>query len=64
MAVQIKELIIKAICGEKKEPTASSAPTSKSQEVSGGKLSFSQRKQIIDECTAEVLERIKRMNEL
>ncbi len=26
MAVQIKELIIKAICGDKKEPTASQAP--------------------------------------
>jgi hypothetical protein len=57
MGVQIKELIIKAICGEKNEPTGSSAAPIKTQETSGGKLSF------IDECTAEVMERLKRMNE-
>jgi hypothetical protein len=63
MGVQIKELIIKAICGEKNEPTGSSAAPIKTQETSGGKLSLAQRKQIIDECTAEVMERLKRMNE-
>lgn len=61
MAVQIKELIIKAICGERKEQNTSPVPAVKTQD--GGKLSFSQRKQIIDECTAEVLDRLKRMNE-
>jgi hypothetical protein len=63
MTIQIKELIIKAICGEKKGSISSQVPAAKSQEGSGGKLSFSQRKQIIDDCTAEVMERIKRMNE-
>lgn len=63
MAVQIKELIIKAICGENKDPKGREGQTPKVVEASGGKLSFSQRKQIIDECTAEVLDRLKRMNE-
>jgi hypothetical protein len=63
MGIQIKELIIKAICGEKKEPNGNSPISTKAQETSGGKLSLSQRKQIIDECTAEVMERLKRMNE-
>lgn len=63
MAVQIKELIIKAICGDKKEPAPSKAPAKPKKEDGGGKLSFAQRKQIIDECTAEVMERLKRMNE-
>lgn len=64
MAIQIKELIIKAICGEKKGSTTTQVPAAKSQEGgSGGKLSFAQRKQIIDDCTAEVMERLKRMNE-
>jgi hypothetical protein len=63
MAVQIKELIIKAICGEKKDQATAAAPVATGQEGSGGKLSFSQRKQLIDECTAEVMERLKRMNE-
>jgi hypothetical protein len=63
MAVQIKELIIKAICGDKKGPTANTSPVKQKQEEGGGKLSFAQRKQLIDECTAEVMERLKRMNE-
>ncbi len=49
MGVQIKELIIKAICGEKNEPTGSSAASTKNQETSGGKLSLAQRKEIVDE---------------
>ena len=63
MAVQIKELIIKAICGDKKGPPANIASVKQKQEEGGGKLSFAQRKQLIDECTAEVMERLKRMNE-
>jgi hypothetical protein len=63
MAIQIKELIIKAICGENKDQASVPSPIASSQEGSGGKLSFSQRKQLIDECTAEVMERLKRMNE-
>lgn len=63
MAIQIKELIIKAVCGEKNDQATSSAPTASGQEGSAGKLSFAQRKQLIDECTAEVMERLKRMNE-
>jgi hypothetical protein len=64
MAIQIKELIIKAICGDKKDMASGSTPAANSQEAStNNKLSFSQRKQLIEECTAEVMERLKRMNE-
>lgn len=63
MPVQIKELIIKAICGDKKGPSAKPTPEKHKAGDSGSKLSFAQRKQLIDECTAEVMERLKRMNE-
>lgn len=63
MAVQIKELVIKAICGDTKGQSSSNKPVSSNQESSGGKLSFSQKKQIIDECTAEVMAQLKRMTE-
>lgn len=63
MAVQIKELIIKAICGDKKESTAKPTLETPKKEDGGGKLSFAQRKQLVDECTAEVMEQLKRMND-
>ncbi len=63
MAIQIKELIIKGICGEKKESPASDSVNQARRNETGEKLSFASRKQIIDECTAEVMERLKRMND-
>lgn len=63
MPIQIKELIIKAICGDKSTPEVPTSPASSKEEGSFQKLSYSQKKQIVDECTAEVMERLKRMNE-
>lgn len=63
MAIQIKELIIKAVCGEKNPANSGSTPNQSENSDSSIKLSYTQRKQIIDECTREVLERLKRMDE-
>jgi hypothetical protein len=62
MSVKIKELIIKAICGDKDEGVANINPSSASQE-SGTKLSYAQRKLIVDECTREVMDKLKRLND-
>jgi|GEM_PF-1296759 len=63
MPIQIKELVIKAICGENNNADPGQSPSSTKGESPFQKLSYTQKKQIIDECTAEVVERLKRMNE-
>lgn len=63
MPIQIKELVIKAVCGENNNSDSGQSLSSNKEENSFQKLSYTQKKQIIDECTAEVVERLKRMNE-
>ncbi|PRY88609.1 DUF5908 family protein [Mongoliibacter ruber] len=63
MAIKIKELIIKAICGDNTPQPENKKQETIAPDQSGLKLSYLQRKSIIDECTSEVLDRIKRMND-
>jgi hypothetical protein len=63
VAIKIKELIIKAICGDDVPQPENKKQEGKTPDQSGVKLSYSQRKSIIDECTSEVLDRIRRMND-
>jgi len=62
MPIKIKELLIKANVGDKKEEKKS-VKSSKTLDESSSKLSYSQKKQIVEECTREVLEKIKRLND-
>jgi len=63
MPVEIKQLMVKGVVEDANEPSRVSAtpPMAKEQ---GGALSYSTKKQIIDECIHEVMERIKKLNEL
>ena len=63
MAIQIKELIVKAICGEKGQPGTDQAKPTVTKEEGNIRLSYTQRKRIIDDCAAEVMDRIKKLNE-
>lgn len=64
MPVEIKQLMIKGIMEEddKKPSSKSSVPRMEMQD--GGNLDYSVKKQIIDACVYEVMERIKKLNEL
>jgi hypothetical protein len=62
MPVEIKQLMIKGVMNDAKEPTHQSSPNTAKEE--GGNLTYSTKKQIIDECVREVMERIKKLNEL
>lgn len=64
MAIHIKELIIRAICSDQKDQNVTQAPLKQNKEGVADKLTYAQRKQIIDDCTAEVLHRLKSMNDL
>ncbi len=63
MPVEIKQLMVKGIMEDAKEPSSKSSAPSMGKEE-GGALSYSTKKQIIDECIHEVMERIKKLNEL
>ena len=62
MPVEIKQLMIKGVMEDAKEPTRQSSPSMAKEE--GANLTYSTKKQIIDECVHEVMERIKKLNEL
>lgn len=64
MSIHIKELIIRAICGDQKDQQANKPSSDQSKAGLADKLSYSQRKQIIDDCAVEVLHRLKSMNEI
>ena len=55
--------MVKGIMEDAKEPSSKSSAPSMGKEE-GGALSYSTKKQIIDECIHEVMERIKKLNEL
>ena len=62
MPVEIKQLMVKGVMEDAKEPSRKSSPSMGKEE--GVNLTYSARKQIIDECIHEVMERIKKLNEL
>ncbi len=64
MAIHIKELIIRAICSDQKDQNVTQAPLKQNKELATDKLSYAQRKQIVEDCTAEVLQRLRNMNDL
>jgi hypothetical protein len=60
MPVEIKQLMVKGVMEDAKESSGKSSAPSMGKEE-GVNLT---RKQIIDECIHEVMERIKKLNEL
>jgi hypothetical protein len=63
MPVEIKQLMVKGVMEDTKESSGQSSSPSMAKEESGN-LTYSAKKQIIDECVREVMERIKKLNEL
>lgn len=64
MPVEIKQLLVKGMMEGTQEPeNKSSAGSSKSKEGGVGGLSSGLRKQIVEQCVQEVMDRIKKMNE-
>jgi hypothetical protein len=62
MPVEIKQLMVKGIIEDAKDSSNKSHAPSKGKEE-GVNLTYSAKKQIIDECIHEVMERIKKLNE-
>lgn len=64
MPVEIKELLIKGMMEGTQEPGKKSPVDPRKVKDEGvGKLSFSLKKQIVDQCVAEVMDKIKKMND-
>lgn len=67
MAVEIREMVIQAKVGDNKSEKSTEPPTQKSSTVSGKvvtKLSYSIKKQIIEDCVTEVLEKLNKLKRL
>lgn len=64
MPVEIKQLLVKGMMEGTQEPDKKSSDGSgKAKEGGAGGLSSGLRKQIVDQCVQEVMDRIKKMNE-
>jgi hypothetical protein len=63
MPVEIKQLMVKGVMEDAKVPSRQSSSPSVAKEE-GANLTHSAKKQIIDECVHEVMDRIKKLNEL
>ena len=63
MPVEIKQLMVKGVMEDVKDTSSKSSAPSMGKE-DGGSLSYSAKKQLVDECVHEVMERIKKLNEL
>ena len=63
MPVQINELVVKGVVDQGNVSEEGKKKSPKSNEEGSGKISFSLRKQIIDQCTEEVLSRLRKMSE-
>jgi hypothetical protein len=64
MPVEIKQLLVKGTMEGAKEPDKKSAAVrGKAAEEGVSSLSFGLKKQIVDQCVQEVMDRIKKMNE-
>ncbi len=64
MPVEIKELLVKGKMQGGQEPDKKASTGKKMVKEEGiGGLSYSLRKQIVDQCVQEVMDRIKNMND-
>lgn len=64
MPVEIKQLLVKGMMEGSQEPDKkSSADSGKENDEGSGGLSSGLRKQIVDQCVQEVMDKIKKMNE-
>lgn len=64
MPVEIKQLLVKGTMSGAQEPDKKSATVrGKAPEEGVSSLSYGLKKQIIDQCVQEVMDRIKKMNE-
>lgn len=63
MPVQINELVVKGNVDQEKGKKEDKKANSKSKEDGMSKLSYSLRKQIVDQCTEEVLAKLRNMSE-
>ena len=64
MPVEIKQLLVKGMMEGTQEPDKkSTAGPRKDKEGGNGGLSSGLRKQIVDQCVQEVMDKIKKMNE-
>jgi hypothetical protein len=64
MPVEIKELLVKGVMEGSQEPDKKSSAASKAAVDEGAtSMSYGLKKQIIDQCVQEVMDKIKKMNE-
>lgn len=64
MPVEIKELVVRGkMEGSKESPKSPPPSNPMGKEDANAKISNSLRKQIVDQCVQEVLEKLKIMNE-
>lgn len=64
MPVEIKQLLVKGVMeGTQNTEKKSSAAANASSDEGATSLSFGLRKQIVDQCVQEVMDKIKKMND-
>lgn len=64
MPVEIKQLLVKGMMeGSQDQDTKSSAGSNSAKEAGSGGMSSGLRKQIVDQCVQEVMDKLKKMNE-
>ena len=64
MPVEIKQLVVKGkMEGDQESENKTSAGAKTEKGESTGGLSYGLRKQIVDQCVQEVMDRIKKMND-
>ena len=64
MPVEIKQLLVKGMMDGAQEPEKKSSTASNAVKEEGvGTLSYGLKKQIIDQCVQEVMDKIKKMND-
>ncbi len=63
MPVQINELVVKGVVDQQNTKEEGKKNTPKTKDEGLGKLSFAMRKQIVDQCTEEVLAKLRSMSE-
>ena len=64
MPVQINELVVKGVVDQEKGKDEEKKNSLAKKEEGIGKLSYSLRKQIVDQCTEEVLVKLRSMSDI
>lgn len=64
MPVQINELVVRGVVDEEKGKKEEKSFNTQADEEVIAELSYSLRKQIIDQCADEIISRLKIMNEI